>query len=104
MGIAQSQCCEGKSYSSLIRVQPDTYVRALHCNGLHPNPPEGVQDTIYMMTCSPLSAPEDLKVLLKEGISKLCIPDQVQTAYEALRFFAAPGEPGTMGLHLLLGL
>jgi hypothetical protein len=71
---------------------------------MHPNPPEEVQDTIYMMTCSPLSAPEDLKVLLKEGISKLCIPDQVHTAYEALRFFAAPREPGTTGLHLLVGI
>jgi hypothetical protein len=57
-----------------------------------------------MMTCSPLSAPEDLKVLLKEGISKLCSLDQVHTAYEALRFFAAPGEPGTTGLHLMVGL
>ncbi len=74
MGITHSQCCEGKSYSAPIRVQPDTYVRSQHCNGLHPNPPEGVQVTIYMMTCSPLSAPEDLKVLLKEGISKLCSP------------------------------
>jgi hypothetical protein len=56
------------------------------------------------MTCSPLSTPEDLKVLLKEGTSKLCNPNHVQTAYEALHFFAAPGEPGTTGFHLLVGL
>ena len=104
LGITQFHCCEGKSYSGPILVQPDTHVRALHCNGLHPNPPEGDRDIIYMITCSPLSAPEDMKVLLKEGISKLCSLAQVQTAYEALRFFAAPGEPGTTGLHLLVGL
>jgi hypothetical protein len=28
----------------------------------------------------------------------------VHTSYEALRFFAAPGEPGTTGLYLLVGL
>jgi hypothetical protein len=55
-------------------MKPDTHVCALHCNGVHPNPPEGAQDTIYMMMCSPLSAPEDLKVLIKEGIAKLCNP------------------------------
>jgi hypothetical protein len=104
LGITQFHCCEGKSYLGPILVQPDTHVRALHCNGLHPNPPEGDQDTIYMMTCSPISAPEDLKVLIKEDIAKLCGPDKVHTAYEALRFFAAPGEPSITGLYLLVGL
>jgi hypothetical protein len=42
------------------------------------------------MTYSPLSVPEDLKVLILEGISKLCPPDLVQSSYEALRFFLAP--------------
>ena len=55
-----------------------------------------------MMTCSPLSAPEDLKVLIKEGIAKLCNPHQVQTSYEALRLFAAPKEPCATGLYLLV--
>ncbi len=77
LGITKFHCCEGKSFSGPILAQPDTHVRALHCNGLHPSPPEGVQDAIYMMRCSPLSAPMDLKVLLKEGISKLYSPDQV---------------------------
>jgi hypothetical protein len=57
-----------------------------------------------MMTCTPLSAPEDLKVLIKEGISKLCPTELVKPSYEALRFFLSPGDPGTQGLHLLVGL
>ena len=76
---------------------------ALQCNGLHPNPPAGDQEAIYLMTCSPLSTPEDLKVLIKEGISRLCTSDQVQASHEALHFFAAPGDPGTSSLHLLIG-
>ena len=56
------------------------------------------------MTCSPLSPPEDSKVLIQEGISKLCPPKQVPASYEALRFFFALGEPGTTGLYLLVGL
>lgn len=104
LGIAHLRCCEGRSYSGPIRIQPNVTVRALHCNGLHPNPPTGFQEVIYLMTCSPLSTPEDLKVLIKEGISRLCTSDQVQASYEALRFFAAPGDPGTTGLHLLIGL
>ena len=56
------------------------------------------------MTCSPLSAPEDLKVIIKEGIAILCTPDQVHASYEALRFFAAPGELCTPCLYLLVGL
>ena len=35
----------------------------------------GGQHVIYMMTCSPLYAPEDLKVLIREGIIKLCPQD-----------------------------
>ncbi len=56
------------------------------------------------MTGSPLSTPEDMKVLIKEGISRLFTADQVQASYEALRIFAAPGDLGTSGLHLLIGL
>ncbi len=57
-----------------------------------------------MMTCTPLSAPEDLKVLIREGISKLCPTELVKPSYESLRFFLSPGDPGTQGLHLLVGL
>jgi hypothetical protein len=56
----------------------------VNCNGRHPGLPEGDHDVIYLMACSPLSAPEDLKVLIWEGISKLCPPELVQFSYEAL--------------------
>jgi hypothetical protein len=65
-------------------MQPDISIRAIHCNGRHPSLPEGDQDIIYMMTCSPLSTHEDLKVLKREGIAKLCLPGMVQASYEAL--------------------
>ena len=104
MGIAHLRCCEGKSYSCPLIVHPDTSVRAVHCNGRQPSLPEGDQYVIYLMTCTPLSAPKDLKVLIREGISKLCPPDLVQPSYEALRFFLSLGEPGTTGHHLLVGL
>ena len=57
-----------------------------------------------MMTCTPLTAPEDLKVLIREGISKLCSTELVKPSYESLRFFLSPGDPGTQGLQLLVGL
>ena len=104
MGIAHRRCCEGKSYSGPLIVHPDTRVRAVNCNGRHPSLLEGDQDVIYLMTCTHLSAPKDLKVLICEGISKLCPPDLVLPSYEALRFFLSPGEQGTTGLHLLVGL
>ena len=72
--ISRLRCCEGKSYSGLSLVQPDIHIRAIHYNGRHPSFPEGDQDIIYMMTCSPLLAPKGLKVILREGISKLCPP------------------------------
>ncbi len=40
-----------------------------------------------MMTCTPLTAPEDLK-----------------EQYDSLRFFLFPGDSGTQGLRLLVGL
>ena len=99
MGIAHLRCCEGKCYSRPLIVHSDTPVRAVHCNGRHPGLPEGDQNVIYLMTCTPLSSPEDLKVLIREGISKLCHPYLVLPSYEALRFFLSPG--GILNLHLL---
>ena len=49
-------------------------VQVVQCNGLHPSLDPGKQTTIWMMTCAPLTVLEDLKVLLKEGLSKLCPP------------------------------
>jgi hypothetical protein len=57
-----------------------------------------------MLTCNPLTAPEDLKVLIREGIAKLYPTKLVKPSYEALRFFLSPGDPGTQGLHMLVGL
>jgi hypothetical protein len=50
-----------------------------------------------MMTCTPLSASKDLKVLIKEGISKLRPTELVKPSYEALRFFCPPGNPAHRG-------
>jgi len=57
-----------------------------------------------MMTCAPLTAAQDMKVLITEGIAKLCPPDLVPAAYGALKFCSAPGEPGTHCHYLLVGL
>jgi hypothetical protein len=56
------------------------------------------------MTCAPLTYPEDLKLLLKEGLTKLCPICIVPREYEALQFWFSPGEPGTQGHYLLVGL
>jgi hypothetical protein len=57
-----------------------------------------------MMTRAPLLFPEDLKVLLREGLAKLCPPGLVPLEYEALEFCLSPGEPGTHGHYFLVGL
>jgi hypothetical protein len=36
------------------------------------------------MACAPLTAQEDLKVLIKEGLIKICPPAFVPKEYEAL--------------------
>ncbi len=50
---------------------------------------------------SPLSFPEDLKVLIREEIFLLCPPGIVPREYEALEFCMSPGKPGTQGHYLL---
>ena len=57
-----------------------------------------------MMTCSSLNHPEDLKILIREGIAKLCPPGIVAREYEALQFIPCLGELGTHGRYLLVGL
>ena len=57
-----------------------------------------------MMPCSPLTDPEDLKVLIREKITKICPPGNVLREYEALRFCLVSGEPGTQGHYLMVGL
>ncbi len=57
-----------------------------------------------MMTCSTLIHPEDLKILIREGIAKLCPPGIVAREYNALQFVLSLGELGTHGSYLLVGL
>ena len=57
-----------------------------------------------MMTCAPLTFPEDLKLLLNEGLAKLCPTCIVPREYEALQFSLALGESGTLGHYLLVGM
>jgi len=57
-----------------------------------------------MMTYSPLTVHEDLKVLIMEGINKIYPPGNVPREYEAICLCLAPGEPGTHGHYLLMGL
>ena len=51
---------------------PAVTVHAVHCNGLHPSLDPGEHTIVWMMTCAPLTFPEDLKLLLKKGLAKLC--------------------------------
>ena len=57
-----------------------------------------------MMTCAPLIFHEDLQLLLKEGLAKLCPIGIVPREYEALQFCLSPREPRTTGHYLLVGL
>jgi hypothetical protein len=56
-----------------------------------------------MMTCSTLTYPEDLKIIIREGIAKLCPPGIVPREYEALQFIMSPRELVTQGRYLLVG-
>ena len=59
---------------------------------------------MWIMICSPQTVPEDLKVMIIEGITKICPPGNVPREYEALRFCLAPREPDTQGPYLVMGL
>ncbi len=48
-----------------------------------------------MMTCSTLTHPEDLKILIREGTAKLCSPVIVAREYDALQLVMFPREIGT---------
>jgi hypothetical protein len=79
-------------------------VHVVYCNGLHRGFDPEDQTIIWMMTCTPLTFPEDLKLLLKEGLAKLCPIGTVPREYKALQFCLSPGEPGTPGHYLLVGM
>jgi len=105
LGIVQLRACQGRSYSGPIKLTPEISVLAKHCNGLHPSLDPGDQTIIWMMTSAPLIFPEDLKLILKEGMAKLCpIGIIVPREYEALLFCLSPREHGTPGHYLLVGM
>ncbi len=104
MGIAHYLCCSGQSYSGQIQSTPEIAVNAIHCNGRHPSIDGDGQLVIWMMTNTPVAQPEDFKLLLREGIAKLCPPGIVTWDYDSLQFVTAKGEAGTQGSYLLIGL
>ena len=67
LGIAHTDCCSGHSFSGTVNAMGSSPVHASHVNGRQPGHGMG-QEVIYMMTCSPLSHPEDLKPLIKTAI------------------------------------
>ncbi len=84
LGLTHLNCCGGKSYSGPIPLTPDIQVNVIHCNGRHPSLVTGSESTILMMTCSTLTYPEDLKILINEGIAKLCPLGIVAREYDSL--------------------
>ena len=63
---------------------PDVAVNAIHCNGRHLSIADDGQLVIWMMTSAPLAQAEDFKLLLREGIAKLCPPGIVTREYDYL--------------------
>ena len=57
-----------------------------------------------MMTYAPLANPEDLKVLIKEGLIKICTLALDPKEYEALKVRPVPDDTGTHGDYLAVGL
>jgi len=104
LGVAHLRVCQGRSYYGPIRLTQEITVHAVHCNGLHPSLDYGQENVIWMMACAPLTFPEDLKLLLEEGLAKLCPPCIMSREYEAIKFCLSPGEPGTQGHYLMVGL
>ena len=56
------------------------------------------------MTCATLNVLEDLKVPIREKISKIYPPGNVPHEYEELLLRMALGELGTLGHYLMVGL
>ncbi len=63
----------------------------------------GQEVIIYMITCTPLSHPENLKPLIKTTIQIVTPAEDVEDEYSFLRFCLAPRAPG-IGYYLLPGL
>jgi len=56
------------------------------------------------MTIITLSNPEDMKLFIRDAIHINTPPEMAEDEYVALQLCLAPGEPGTPGAYLLLGL
>ena len=74
MGIAHVDCCSGYSYSGTVIAMGSSPVHASHVNGRQSGHGTG-QEVIYIMTCIPLSHPEDLKPLIRTAIQLVTSPD-----------------------------
>ena len=73
LNIAHVDCCSGYSFSGTVNVMGSAPVHASHVNGRQPG--QGTaQEVIYMMTCSPLSHPEDLKPMINTTIQIVTSP------------------------------
>ena len=79
-------------------------MRAIHCNGLHSGLGDGEQRLIQRMTCAPLTAPEDLKVLIREEISKICPAGHRLSRIRGAPALPSPGGTWPHGQYLLVGL
>ena len=79
-------------------------MRAPRCNGFHSYLDDGDQTVIYLITCAPLTSPEDLKVVINEGISKICPLGNVFGEYDSIQLCLVPCESGTRGHYLVVGL
>ncbi len=82
----------------------NTAVQAVHCNGRHPSFPGGGA-TIHLLDdlCAPHGTKGPQGLLMGWNHESLP-PGLVASAYEALQFCLVPGEPGTHGDYLPVGL
>ena len=104
MGIAHLRACHGRSYFGPVKFTPKITVQAVHCDGMHPSLDSGGLTVNMMMISVSLTFLEDLKLLLKEELAKLCPIGIVPREYEALQLCLSPGGPGTQGHYLLVGM
>ena len=102
MGIAHINGCSRYSFSGTVNAKGSSLVHASHVNGRQPGHGRG-KEVIYMMTCSPLSHPEDLKHLIKSAIHIVTSPEEVEDEYSSLCFCLAPCELG-ISSYLLVNL
>ena len=79
-------------------------MKTVHCNGLHPGLEEEEPIVIWMMTCAPVAFSENLKVLLREGISKTCPRATFLDNMRLFNFASPKGDRTHKGQYLFIGL